>query len=97
MKRRVPERERGAALLAVLLLVVVTGAIAASMVEHLRLSRTVAINATARDQGRLFADGVEQLALLTIDDRIQQIEIFVQPEAGGPGRASLTIFRRGPL
>lgn len=29
--------------------------------------------------------------------RIQQIEIMVQPEAGGPGRASLTIFRRGPL
>lgn len=28
--------------------------------------------------------------------RIQQIEILVQPEAGGPGRASLTIFRRGP-
>ena len=29
--------------------------------------------------------------------RIQQIEILVQPEAGGPGRASLTIFRRGPV
>jgi general secretion pathway protein I len=29
--------------------------------------------------------------------RIQQIEIMVQPEAGGPGRASLTIFRRGPV
>ena len=29
--------------------------------------------------------------------RIQQIEIFVQPEAGGPGRASLTVFRRGPV
>jgi general secretion pathway protein I len=29
--------------------------------------------------------------------RIQQIEILVQPEAGGPGRASLTIFRRAPL
>ena len=28
--------------------------------------------------------------------RIQQIEILVQPEAGGPGRATLTIFRRGP-
>jgi general secretion pathway protein I len=28
--------------------------------------------------------------------RIQQIEILVQPEAGGPGRAALTIFRRGP-
>lgn len=29
--------------------------------------------------------------------RIQQIEIVVQPEAGGLGRASLTIFRRGPV
>lgn len=29
--------------------------------------------------------------------RIQQIEIIVQPEAGGPGRASLTIFRRAPV
>jgi len=29
--------------------------------------------------------------------RIQQVEILVQPEAGGPGRASLTIFRRGPV
>lgn len=72
MKRRIPGRERGAALLAVLLLVAVTGAIAASMVEGLRLSRSIALNAGARDQGRLFADGVEQLALLTIDDRVQQ-------------------------
>jgi general secretion pathway protein I len=29
--------------------------------------------------------------------RIQQIEILVVPEEGGPGRASLTIFRRGPV
>ena len=29
--------------------------------------------------------------------RIQQIEIRVAPEAGGPGRASLTVFRRGPV
>lgn len=29
--------------------------------------------------------------------RIQQIEILVQSEAGGRGRASLTIFRRGPV
>ena len=72
MRRRRPDRERGAALLAVLLLVAVTGAIAASMVESLRLSRAVAANAAARDQGRLFADGAEQLALLTIDDRILQ-------------------------
>jgi general secretion pathway protein K len=70
VRRRISERERGAALLAVLLLVAVTGAIAASMVEGLRLSRTIAVNATARDQGRLFADGIEQLALLTIDDQV---------------------------
>ena len=29
--------------------------------------------------------------------RIQQIEIHVDPEAGGPGRASLIVFRRAPL
>lgn len=29
--------------------------------------------------------------------RIQQIQIEVDPEEGGPGRASLTIFRRAPL
>ena len=28
--------------------------------------------------------------------RIQQIEIRVAPDAGGPGRASLIVFRRGP-
>jgi len=29
--------------------------------------------------------------------RIQQIEIGVDPEEGGPGRARLTVFRRAPL
>ncbi|HYJ52424.1 MAG TPA: type II secretion system minor pseudopilin GspI [Allosphingosinicella sp.] len=28
--------------------------------------------------------------------RIQQIQILVDPEEGGPGRASLTVFRRAP-
>jgi general secretion pathway protein K len=85
VKRHIPKRERGAALLAVLLLVAVTGAIAASMVEGLRLSRTVAVNATARDQGRLFADGVEQLALLTIDDRVLQSPERTTLEGGWNG------------
>jgi general secretion pathway protein K len=66
------EAERGAALLAVLLLVAVTGAIAAAALERLRLSRAVAENATALDQARAFADGVEQLAILTLDDRIAE-------------------------
>ena len=90
MTRRVAQRERGASLLAVLLLVAVTGAIAAAMVEDLRLSRGIALNANARDQGRLFADGVEQLALLTIDDRVRD-----NPErttlAGGWNGATRTI------
>ncbi len=67
MSRPAPE-ERGAALLAVLLLVAVTGAIAAAAMEGLALSRATAANAAALDQGRAFADGVEQLAILTIDD-----------------------------
>ncbi|MBV9883229.1 MAG: type II secretion system minor pseudopilin GspK [Sphingomonadaceae bacterium] len=72
MNGPLPAHERGAALLAVLLLVAVTGAIAAAALEGLRLSRAVAANATALDQARAFADGVEQLAMLTIDDQIQQ-------------------------
>jgi general secretion pathway protein K len=72
VKRPVPRRDEGAALLAVLLLVAVTGAIAAAAMEGLRLSRAVAANATALDQARAFADGAEQLALLTLDDRIAE-------------------------
>ena len=68
--RAVPPGERGAALLAVLLLVAVTGAIAAAAMEKLRLSRAIATNIVALDQARAFASGVEQLAMITIDDRI---------------------------
>lgn len=70
--RPVRQQERGAALLAVLLLVAVTGAIAAAALERLRLSRAVSENATAIEQARAFAIGVEQLALLTLDDRIAE-------------------------
>lgn len=36
-------------------------------------------------------------AMRSPEARIQQIEIAVEPEAGGPGRARLIVFRRGPL
>jgi general secretion pathway protein K len=72
VKRCGPRRERGAALLAVLLLVAVTGAIAASAMEALRLSRALAANVAGLDQARAYAHGVEQLALLTIGDMIAQ-------------------------
>ena len=68
MKRRVPPGERGAALLAVLLLVAVMGALAASALERLRLSTALAINHAALDQARAFAIGVESLMTLTVDD-----------------------------
>jgi general secretion pathway protein K len=71
MKRpSVPPGERGAALLAVLLLVAVTGAIAAAALEKMSLSRAAATNIVALDQARAHANGIEQLAMLTIDDRI---------------------------
>ena len=69
-RRLIPPRERGAALLAVLLLVAVTGAIAAAAMEKLSLSRAAATNVVALDQARAYADGVERLAILGIDDRI---------------------------
>ncbi len=65
---KAPWKERGAALLAVLLLVAVTGAIAAAAMEKLRLSRAVAANAYALDQARAHANGIAELAMLTIDD-----------------------------
>jgi len=62
--------ERGAALLAVLLLVAVTGAIAAAAMESLALSRAAAGNVVALDQARAYAGAVEQLAAVTVDDMI---------------------------
>jgi general secretion pathway protein K len=85
MKRAIPHRERGAALLAVLLLVAVTGAIAAAAMESLRLSRAVAANAAALDQARAFADGVEQLTLLALDDQVAGSPERTTPSVGWNG------------
>jgi general secretion pathway protein K len=68
--RRIRPGERGAALLAVLLLVALVGAIAAAVLEKVSLSRAAATNAAELDVARGYADGVERLALVTIDDLI---------------------------
>jgi general secretion pathway protein K len=68
MIRPVPTSERGAALLAVLVLVVVMAAIAAGAFERLRLSTAMAMNGAALDQARGYALGVEDLLALRIDD-----------------------------
>jgi general secretion pathway protein K len=62
--------ERGAALLAVLLLVAVVGALAAAALEKLRLSTALAMNGVALDQARGFAVGIESLMALRIDDLV---------------------------
>lgn len=70
MQKNVPPKERGAALLAVLLLVAVMGALAAGALERLRLSTALAVNSAALDQARAFAVGVESLLALKADDLI---------------------------
>ena len=68
MKRPVPPSERGAALLAVLVLVVIMAAIAAGAFERLRLSTAMAMTGAALDLARGYALGVEDLLALRIDD-----------------------------
>ena len=71
-RRFIPHRERGVALLAVLILVAITGAIAAAALEKLRLSRALSQNVASIDQDRAFAIGAEQLGLLIIEDLVAQ-------------------------
>jgi general secretion pathway protein K len=88
--RPIPERERGAALLTVLLLVAIMAALAAAALERLRLSTALAANGAALEQARAFAIGVEALLALTVDDLIA-----LSPErttlAGGWNGATRTI------
>jgi general secretion pathway protein K len=71
-RRPVRGGERGAALLAVLILVAITGAIAAAALEKLRLSRLLSTNVVALDQARQFGRAAEQLGTLIIDDLVGQ-------------------------
>lgn len=82
--------ERGAALLAVLILVAITGAIAAAALEKLRLSRAVSANVASLDQARFAALGAEQLAMLIVDDLITQ-DRAVTTLAGGWNGATRSI------
>jgi general secretion pathway protein I len=39
----------------------------------------------------------ERTVMRSPEARIQQVEIRVSPEEGGPGRATLVVYRRAPL
>jgi general secretion pathway protein K len=79
--RPVPASERGAALLAVLVLVVIMAAIASGAFERLRLSTAMAMNGAALDQARGYALGVEDLLALRIDDLASE-DAYVTTLAG---------------
>lgn len=66
MRAEVPARERGAALLTVLILVAIISVLAASALEKLRLSTKVAANAAAIEQARAYAYGAETLAVVQV-------------------------------
>jgi general secretion pathway protein K len=67
-----PARERGAALLAVLVLVAFMGAIAAVAFERLRLSTALAINHASIEQARAYAVGVETLLAMRAGDLVSE-------------------------
>lgn len=65
-------RERGAALLSVLLIVAVIAVLAAASLQKLRLATQLAGNAAAIDQARAYAMAAESVALFRIGDLIQR-------------------------
>jgi general secretion pathway protein K len=69
---RHPPRERGAALLMVLLLVAVISVLAATALEKLRLSTRLAGNAAAGEQARAYGYAAETMALTKVGDLLGQ-------------------------
>ena len=66
--RPVPEQERGAALLTVLLLVAVMSVIAATALDRLQLSTRLAVNGAAMTQARYYSYAAEAIAMSRIED-----------------------------
>jgi general secretion pathway protein K len=85
VSRLPPERERGAALLAVLLLVAIMGAIAAAAFEKLRLSTALAVNHASLDQARAYAVGLETLLAVRVDDLVAESPEFTTLAGGWNG------------
>ena len=95
MRPEPPFRERGAALLTVLLLVAVIAVLAGGALEHLRLSTRLAGNALAIEGERAGARMAETLALTRIDDLLGRDPSRVTLEGGWSGRPMLVPLPRG--
>lgn len=79
---RPPSAERGAALLAVLLLVAVMAALSVVALERLRLATRLSANGAALDQARAFALGAEAVVIARVTD-LNAIESDRTTLAGG--------------
>ncbi|MFC3581014.1 type II secretion system minor pseudopilin GspK [Sphingomonas hylomeconis] len=79
-------RERGAALLMVLLLVAVISVLAATALEKLRLSTRLAGNAAAGEQARAYGYAAETLALTKVNDLLGQAGKRVTLAGGWSGK-----------
>jgi general secretion pathway protein K len=83
---RPPERERGAALLTVLMLVAVVAVLAGTMLERLRLTTRLAGNAAAGEQARAFAEAAETLATTRVTALLAPSQDRVTLAGGWSGR-----------
>lgn len=83
---RPPDRERGAALLTVLLLVAVIAVMAATALERLRLSTRLTANAVALDGARGYAYAAETLATTRVTALLRQAKDRVTLDGGWSGR-----------
>ncbi|WP_298668996.1 type II secretion system minor pseudopilin GspK [uncultured Sphingomonas sp.] len=81
-----PERERGAALLTVLLLVAVIAVMAATGLEKLRIATRLGGNTIALDQARAYAQAVETLATTRVTALLRQDATRVTLAGGWSGR-----------
>lgn len=71
LSRPLPQGERGAALLSVLLLVAILAVLAAAAVDRLRLATALASNVAGQSQARAYGYAAEGLALRRIGETIQ--------------------------
>ncbi|MGI4733325.1 MAG: type II secretion system minor pseudopilin GspK [Janthinobacterium lividum] len=83
---RHPQRERGAALLTVLLMVAIISVLAATALEKLRLSTRIAGNAADTEQARAHAQAAETLAIVRIDAMLGRRPDRITLAGGWSGR-----------
>jgi len=86
-EHRIPEEQRGAALLTVLLLVAVMAVVSAAVMEKLTLATRLSANAATADQARAYADSASLLAERRLGDLVAAQPGKVTLQGGWLGQA----------